>query len=64
MSTQQELGRQQRIAAILQQLTPLYMRQTDLYRVWGNMGNKPEELTAVQEEIAALESEHDRLRGA
>lgn len=62
MSTQQELDRQQRISSILSQLTPLYMRQTDLYRVWGGTGTKPEELINVQQEIAALEAEYDNLK--
>lgn len=64
MSTQQELAKQQRLTVILQQLTALYIRQADLYRYWSDAGNKPAELTSIQQEIAGLEAEHDRLRGA
>lgn len=53
-----------RISEILAQLTPLYMQQADLYRTWDTQFPKPEALVQVQNEIAAIEAEHDKLQAS
>lgn len=49
---------------LLTKLTPLYMQQADLYRLWNIEQSKPVALELVQQEIAELEAEYDRLSHA